>query len=88
MTAAGSAPSRSQWSRRWRSAFLVLPVVAIFARVPPGTLLDQLGSGVVRDALVVTLKTSAIAQALVVAVRDAARVAASRGGASAAAACS
>ena len=47
--------------------FLVLPIIAIFARVPPGTLLDQLGSGVVRDALVVTLKTSAIAQALVVA---------------------
>ena len=45
----------------------MLPVVAIFARVPPGTLLDQLGSGVARDALVVTLKTSAIAQALVLA---------------------
>jgi molybdate transport system permease protein len=47
--------------------FLLLPVVAIFARVPPGTLLDQLGSGVVKDALVVTLKTSAVAQALVLA---------------------
>jgi molybdate transport system permease protein len=47
--------------------FLVLPVVAIFARVSPGTLLDQLGSGVVKDALVVTLKTSAAAQALVLA---------------------
>ena len=35
-------------------AFLVLPVAAIFLRVPPGQLLDQLSSGVVTDALIVT----------------------------------
>lgn len=41
--------------------FLLLPVVAIFLRVPPGELLDQLGSDVVRDAFVVTVKTNLIA---------------------------
>jgi molybdate transport system permease protein len=49
-------------------AFLLLPVVAIFLRVSPGTLLDELGSGVVKDALVVTLKTNVIAQALILLV--------------------
>ena len=46
-------------------AFLLFPIVAIFARVPPGKLLAQLGNPVVTDALVVSLKTTAIAQALV-----------------------
>jgi molybdate transport system permease protein len=46
-------------------AFLVLPVAAIFLQVPPGELLHQLSSGVVTDALVVSAKTSVIAQALV-----------------------
>jgi molybdate transport system permease protein len=46
-------------------AFLLIPVLAIFLRVPPGTLLHQLGSGVAVDALVVTLKTNAIAQGLI-----------------------
>jgi molybdate transport system permease protein len=46
-------------------AFLVIPVLAIFLRVPPGTLLHQLGSGVAVDALIVTLKTNAIAQGLI-----------------------
>ena len=46
-------------------AFLVIPVLAIFLRVPPGTLLHQLGSGVATDALIVTLKTNAIAQGLI-----------------------
>ena len=46
-------------------AFLLLPVAAIFLRVPPGTLLHQLSSGVVTDALIVSAKTSLIAQALV-----------------------
>jgi molybdate transport system permease protein len=46
-------------------AFLVLPVAAIFLRVPPGQLVHQLSSGVVTDALIVTAKTSLIAQALV-----------------------
>jgi molybdate transport system permease protein len=49
-------------------AFLALPVVAIFARVPPGTLVRELGDPVARDALVVSLKTNAIAQALVLLV--------------------
>ncbi len=47
-------------------AFLALPVVAIFARVSPATLVSELGDPVARDALVVSLKTSAVAQALVV----------------------
>jgi molybdate transport system permease protein len=46
-------------------AFLVLPVVAIFTRVPPSDLFDALGQDVTRDALLVSLKTSAIAHAAV-----------------------
>jgi molybdate transport system permease protein len=42
-------------------AFLLLPVAAIFLRVPPGELFDQLGSDVVRDAFFVTVKTNLIA---------------------------
>jgi molybdate transport system permease protein len=49
-------------------AFLVLPVVAIFARVPPGRLFAQLGNGAVTDALRVSVETSAVAQALVLLV--------------------
>jgi len=45
--------------------FLLLPIVAIFARVSPGQLVAQLSRPVVTDALLVSLKTSAIAQALV-----------------------
>ena len=45
--------------------FLLLPIVAIFARVSPGTLVSQLSQPVVRDALVLSLKTNAIAQALI-----------------------
>jgi len=45
--------------------FLVLPMVAIFVRVPPGRLLHELRNPVVKDALVVSLKTSVIAQALI-----------------------
>jgi molybdate transport system permease protein len=46
-------------------AFLALPVIAIFTHVPPGQLLDQLSNPVVRDALIVSLKTSLVAQALI-----------------------
>jgi molybdate transport system permease protein len=46
--------------------FLAVPMIAIFTHVPPGELIDQLSSPVVRDALIVTLKTSLIAQGLVV----------------------
>jgi len=45
--------------------FLVLPVVAIFTRVPPGRLLHLLSSPVVTDALVVSFKATAIAQVLI-----------------------
>jgi molybdate transport system permease protein len=48
--------------------FLLLPLVAIFARVSPGTLVSQLGHRVVVDALVVSLKTNAIAEALILVV--------------------
>jgi molybdate transport system permease protein len=47
--------------------FLLLPIAAIFLRVPPGALLDQLGGDVARDALAVTLKTNSIALALILA---------------------
>jgi molybdate transport system permease protein len=46
-------------------AFLGLPVIAIFTRVSPGRLAAQLSSGVVTDALVVSLKTTVIAQVLI-----------------------
>jgi molybdate transport system permease protein len=45
--------------------FLLLPLIAIFTRIPLGTLVDQLGNRVVRDALVVSLKTTLIAQAVI-----------------------
>src|SRR5262249_45098861 len=47
-------------------AFLALPIVGIFVHTSPEKLLDQLSNPVVRDALVVSLKTSLIAQALIV----------------------
>jgi molybdate transport system permease protein len=46
-------------------AFLILPVIAIFTHVPPGDLIDQLSNPVVHDALIVSLKTSLVAQALI-----------------------
>ena len=65
-------------------AFLVLPVVAIFARVTPGRLVAQLGNPVVTDALLVSLKTTLVAQALVLAARHADGVRARRGASAAA----
>jgi molybdate transport system permease protein len=47
-------------------AFLVLPLVALFVHTSPRTLIDQLSDPAVKDAFVVTLKTSLIAQALIV----------------------
>ena len=46
-------------------AFLVIPVVALFTRVPLGDLWHALGTQAARDALVVSVKTSAIAHAAV-----------------------
>ena len=46
-------------------AFLALPILAIFVHVPPGRLIDQLSNPVVTDALIVSFKTTLIAQALV-----------------------
>jgi molybdate transport system permease protein len=46
-------------------AFLLLPLVAIFTRIPLSTLIDQLGNSVVTDALVVSVKTTLIAQAAI-----------------------
>ena len=46
-------------------AFLVLPVLAIFIHVPPRELIEQLSNPVVHDALIVSLKTSVVAQALI-----------------------
>jgi molybdate transport system permease protein len=48
--------------------FVLLPILAIFLRVPPGDLLAQLRSPVALDALAVSLKTSAIAVVLIVAL--------------------
>jgi molybdate transport system permease protein len=49
-------------------AFLLLPLAAVFLRVPPGTLFAQLGSEVARDALLVSLKTSLIAHVFVLGI--------------------
>jgi molybdate transport system permease protein len=49
-------------------AFLLLPVAAVFLRVPPGDLLGALGNHVTLDALLVSIKTSAIAHAAVLLV--------------------
>jgi molybdate transport system permease protein len=46
--------------------FLLLPIVAIFARVPPGDLVSALGRGQATDALVVTVETNLIALAAIV----------------------
>ncbi len=45
--------------------FLLLPIVAIFAHTSPAELVEQLGNPIVRDAFVVSLKTSLIAQVLI-----------------------
>jgi molybdate transport system permease protein len=45
--------------------FLVLPIVAIFAHTSPAELVEQLGNPVVQDAFLISIKTSAIAQALI-----------------------
>jgi molybdate transport system permease protein len=49
-------------------AFLLLPLVAIFLRVPLGELGSLLSSDVAIDALLVTLETNALAQALILLV--------------------
>jgi len=46
-------------------AFLALPIVGIFVHTSPGNLLHQLSNPVVRDAFVVSIKTSLLAQALI-----------------------
>jgi molybdate transport system permease protein len=45
--------------------FLLLPIVAIFAHTSPGHLLDQLSNPVVKDAVRVSIKTSLVAQVLI-----------------------
>jgi molybdate transport system permease protein len=48
-------------------AFLLLPILAIFAHTSPQHLIHQLSNPVVTDALVVSFKTSFVAQLLIVA---------------------
>jgi molybdate transport system permease protein len=49
-------------------AFFVLPIVAIFARVPLHLLIDQLDDPIVRDALVLTATTNTIALVVILLV--------------------
>ena len=49
-------------------SFLVLPIVAIFLEIPPGRLLDGMNDPAAIDALIVTLKTTLIANALILLV--------------------
>ena len=49
-------------------AFLALPLVALFVHTSPGRLLSQLSDRAVKDAFVVSLKTSALAQLLIIAL--------------------
>jgi molybdate transport system permease protein len=46
-------------------AFLILPIVAIFVDIPPGRLLAGMNDPAAVDALVVTLKTTLVANALI-----------------------
>jgi molybdate transport system permease protein len=48
--------------------FLTLPLVAIFVEAGPAEIVRQLGSASARDAIVVSLRTNAIAQAVILAV--------------------
>jgi molybdate transport system permease protein len=47
-------------------AFLALPIVGIFAHTSPAKIIDQLSNPVVADALIVTVKTSLVAQAAII----------------------
>jgi molybdate transport system permease protein len=49
-------------------AFLALPIVALITYQPIGRLLDGFGAGVATDAILVSLKTNAIAFALMIAL--------------------
>jgi molybdate transport system permease protein len=49
-------------------SFLLLPILAIFLQIPPGRLLDGMTSPAAVDALVVTLKTALVANALILLV--------------------
>jgi len=46
-------------------AFLLLPLIAIFTRIPLSTLVSELGNSVVIDALIVSVKTTLVAQAAI-----------------------
>jgi molybdate transport system permease protein len=46
-------------------AFLALPIVGIFVHTSPVKVFDQLSNPVVKDAFIVTLKTSVLAQAAI-----------------------
>ena len=46
--------------------FLLLPIAAIFLRVPPGDLISALGTSAARDALIVTAETNAVAMVLII----------------------
>src|SRR4249919_1472488 len=46
--------------------FLLLPIAAIFLRVPPGDLVSALGTPAARDALIVTAETNAVAMVLII----------------------
>jgi len=46
-------------------AFLIVPIIAIFTHVPPRDLIDQLSNDVVHDALIVSVKTTLVAQVFI-----------------------
>jgi molybdate transport system permease protein len=48
--------------------FLVVPVAALFEKIPPGTLIDQLGTRIVRDALRISAEVNGLALVIVLAV--------------------
>ena len=48
--------------------FLLVPIVALLSYQPPGRLIDELGKPVTTDAIVVSLKTNAIAMGLTLAL--------------------
>jgi len=48
-------------------AFIALPIIAIFTHVAPGSLLEQLSNPIVTDAIIVTVKTTLVAQVVILA---------------------
>jgi len=68
-------------------AFFLLPLVGLFTRTSPADVVARLGTSQARDALLVSLKTNAIAEALIVLLGRRPRICSQIGAFSAARSC-